>query len=110
MTLTLVERECTEQLARFFPNLAAVQIPVKVHPVRAAFKNLQETTTIEFATPEQVIFSSALPLEFHDRVHISREGLGPAVEASVIALQYHDGRKAVAVQFVAGPCEWMVEP
>jgi hypothetical protein len=48
-----------------------------------------------------------LPLEFADRVRISGNGGGRSAEATVIALQYHEGRKAVAVRFVDGRCEWM---
>jgi hypothetical protein len=32
------------------------------------------------------------------------------VEAAVIALQYHEGRKAVAVRFLNGACDWMRQP
>jgi hypothetical protein len=56
---------------------------------------------------ENAIFLSPLPLEFADRVRISGNGGGHSAEATVIALQYHEGRKAVAVRFVDGRCEWM---
>jgi hypothetical protein len=25
-------------------------------------------------------------------------------------VQYHDGRKAVAVKFTQGPCDWVTQP
>jgi hypothetical protein len=53
---------------------------------------------------------STLPLEFDERVQLVRDAKGRAVEAAVIALQYHEGRKAVAVQFLEGPCDWMMQP
>jgi hypothetical protein len=28
----------------------------------------------------------------------------------VIALQYHEGLKAVAVRFTEGSCDWMMQP
>ena len=109
MTLTLEERACAEQLARFFPNLPEVRVPVRVSPLRPGSVVLQESTVVEFASGEVAIFVSNLPLEFDDRVRVVREGAPPA-EAAVIALQYHDSSKAVAVRFLAGPCEWVMQP
>jgi hypothetical protein len=110
MTLTADERECTEQLARFFPKLPAVRISVKVTPRRPGQNRMQEATMVEFGTPEFAIFLSNLALEFDDRVRLVRDGGGHPAEATVIALQYHEGRKAVAVRFLEGPCEWMMKP
>jgi len=62
---------------------------------------------VEFGTGDYAIFLSKLALEFDERVRIVREG-GSAAEATVIALQYHQGRKAVAVRFHDRPCEWML--
>jgi hypothetical protein len=28
----------------------------------------------------------------------------------VVAVQYHEGRKAVAVRFLQGHCDWVMEP
>jgi hypothetical protein len=110
MTLTVEERECTEQLARFFPSLPAVRVPVRVMPRRPGQMKAQEATVVEYGTREYAIFLSRLALEFDDRVRLVREGGGRPAEAAVIALQYHDGRKAVAVRFLDGPCEWMMHP
>jgi hypothetical protein len=110
MTSIAEERECTEQLARFFPKLPAVRIPVQVVPKRLGQASRKESTLVEFGTPEFAIFLSQLALEFDDRVRLVRDGGGPSVEAAVIALQYHEGRKAVAVRFLDGPCEWMMHP
>ena len=107
MTLIADERECTEQLARFFPQLPAVQIPVRVTPLRLGQPRAQEATVVEFASEAYAIFLSKLALEFDDRVRLVRDGGGRPAEAAVIALQYHDGRKAVAVRFLNSPCEWM---
>jgi hypothetical protein len=65
---------------------------------------------VEYGTHEYAIFLSNLALEFDDRVRLVRDGGGRPAEAAVIALQYHDGRKAVAVRFLDGPCEWMMHP
>jgi hypothetical protein len=80
-----------------------------VSPVRPAPAKLQEATVVEFGSEEFAIFLSTLPLEFDDRVQIVRDGGRPA-EAAVIALQYHAGRKAVAVRFLEGRCDWMTQP
>lgn len=108
MTITAEERECTEQLARFFPKLTAVRIPVQVTPQRSGQARVKEATVLEYGTQEYAIFLSRLALEFDDRVRLVRDGGGRSVEAAVIALQYHEGRKAVAVRFLDGPCEWMM--
>jgi hypothetical protein len=111
MALITEERGCTEQLARFFPNLPVVRIPVRIAPVRAGSSpgRVHETAVVEYGSEEYAIFLSTLPLEFADRVRISGDGGGHSAEAAVIALQYHEGRKAVAVRFVEGRCEWMRE-
>ena len=110
MTLTAEARECTEQLARFFPKLPVVRIPVQVTPKRPGQLKAQEVTVVEFGTREYAIFVSKLALEFDDRVQLVRDGGGRPAEAAVIALQYHEGSKAVAVRFLNGPCEWMTQP
>ncbi|HWY06575.1 MAG TPA: hypothetical protein VNY24_06915 [Candidatus Acidoferrales bacterium] len=111
MALTTDERGCAEQLARFFPMLPGVRIPVRVAPLRGGSSpaRVHETAMVEYGSEEYAIFLSTLPLEFADRVRISGNGGGRSAEATVIALQYHEGRKAVAVRFVEGRCEWMRE-
>jgi hypothetical protein len=66
--------------------------------------------TVEYAAPDYAIFASTLPLEFDDRVRLEREGNSRKAEATVIAMQYHAVRKAVAVKFTQGPCEWVTLP
>lgn len=109
MALITDERGCAEQLARFFPGLPGVRLPVRVAPIRAGSSpaRVQESAVVEYGSEEYAIFLSTLPLEFADRVRISDNGGGHSTEATVIALQYHEGRKAVAVRFAEGRCEWM---
>lgn len=107
MISTTEEQICTEQLARFFPQLAAVRIPVRVTPRRSGQARAQDLTVIEYASEEFAIFLCRLALEFDDRVELVREGGGRPAEAAVIALQYQAGSKAVAVRFLDGRCEWM---
>jgi len=107
MALLANERGCAEQLARFFPTLPAVRIPVRVQSLRPGQSKPQESTVVEFGASEYAIFLSTLPMEFDERVRVTRDGHGRGAEAAVIALQYHEGRKAVAVRFLQGPCDWM---
>ena len=108
-TLTANVNGCAEQLARFFPNAAAVRIPVQVTALRAGNSRPKEATVVEFGGAEHAIFLSTLPLEFDDRVRIERDQRGCTADATVVAVQYHEGRKAVAVQFLHGPCEWVTQ-
>jgi hypothetical protein len=107
LTLTATELDCAEQLARFFPQARRVRIPVQV-AVRRGGGGLREATVVEFGSPEHAIFLSTLPLEFDDRVCIEAAGEGRPAEATVVGLQYHEGRKAVAARFSRGPCDWVV--
>jgi len=101
---------CVEQLARFFPQALPVRLRALVSAVRSGNSRLHESVTLEFAAPDCAIFASTLPLEFDDRVRLEREGKSRKAEATVIAVQYHAGRKAVAVKFTPGPCEWVMLP
>jgi len=69
---------------------------------------LREATVIEFGASEHAIFLSTLPLEFDDRVRLVETREGRQAEAIVVAVQYHDGRKAVAVKFLQGAYNWMI--
>jgi hypothetical protein len=110
MALIADETGCAEQLAKFFPALSVVRIPVRVASLRSGQSKLQESTVLEFGAGEIAIFLSNLPIEFDDRVRLSRGDMKQSVEAAVIALQYHEGRKAVAVRFLNGACDWMRQP
>lgn len=63
---------------------------------------------MEFSGAEHAIFLSQLPLEFGDRVKLEVAGEGRPAEATVVAVQYHEGRKAVAVRFLQGFRDWVV--
>lgn len=100
------ESGCAEQLARFFPTVSAVRLPVQVVVLRTGAK-LREATVLEFAGREHAIFLSTLPLEFDDCVRLQSNKPGDSVDATVVAAQYHEGRKAVAVKFTYGRCDWV---
>ncbi len=99
---------CAEQLARFFPQARPVRTPVQVTASRGGRTCLREAAIVEFGGPEHAIFLSTLPLEFDDRVQIEATGEGRPTNATVVGVQYHEGRKAVAVRFLQGSCDWVV--
>ncbi len=71
---------------------------------------MREATVLEFGGAEHAIFLSTLPLEFDDRVRLEAVEQGRPAEATVVAVQYHEGRKAVAVRFLQGHCNWVTQP
>jgi len=109
-TFTAIEQDCAEQLARFFRQSRPVRLPVQVTLLRGGASRLREATVIEFGGAEHAIFLSTLPLEFDDHVHLEAAQEGRPTEATVVAVQYHEGRKAVAVRFLQGHCDWVTEP
>ena len=108
VTLTESALSCAAQLARFFPRAVPVHIPVQVTALRPGAAQLREHTIVEYSATEHAIFRCSLPLEFDDRISVEENGSGTAVEAAVIAVQFHEGAKAVAVHFLKGSCDWMV--
>ena len=103
------EQSCAEQLARFFPQASAVRVPVQVTSSRGGVTNLREATVVEYSSAHHAIFISTLPLEFGDRIRLEARPQGYQTEATVDGLQYHEGRKAVAVRFLQGGCDWMTK-
>ena len=110
VALTAAEVNCAEQLSKFFPQAKPVRLAVQVTPLRPGNSRMRESTVVEFGGSLYAIFLSTLPLEFDDRVRLQGDTPGRVVEATVIAVQYHEGRKAVAVRFSHGPCDWITQP
>jgi hypothetical protein len=101
---------CAEQLARFFPEAKTVRIRAMLRPLRSGADQVREPVVVEFASAKRGIFSSKLPLEFDDRVRISDEEGTAECDATVVAVQYHDGEKAVAVQSADKQIFWVKRP
>ena len=97
-------------LAALFPQATAVRIPVRVTALRGQAARLQENTVIEFGTAREVLFASSLPLEFEDHVQIETSDRSLQAEAAVVAVQFHDGRKAIAARFLAEVSNWIIKP
>lgn len=106
----LTEQTCVEKLAQLFSNASAIRIPVRVTTAGAGKRRLQEQTVIEFGTAHEVLFSSSLPLEFEDRVRLVNSDGSLDARATVVAVRYHGGGKAVAARFVGEVGNWIIKP
>jgi hypothetical protein len=106
----LSEQSCVEKLAQLFPGFSPARIPVSVTTTVTGRRPLQEHTVIEFGTAHEVLFASTLPLEFEDLVHLVNADGSLDARATVVAVRYHSGRKAVAVRFVGEVGNWIIKP
>lgn len=93
-----------------FPEATPVRLRVRVKALRSTAQPLEETTWIEFGTARELLFASSLPLEFEDRVSIENADGSFRAEAAVVAVQFHNGRKAVAARFLGEISNWIIQP
>jgi len=108
---TATEPSCVEKLAQLFPGVSPVRIPVRVSTaVMNGPRRLEEQTVIEFGTAQEVLFSSTLPLEFEDQVRVENSDGSLDTRATVVAVRYHNGGKAVAVRFLGEVGNWIIKP
>ncbi len=85
-----------------------MRVPVRVTRMDLHGATLEENTMIEFGTAAEILFSAVTPLEFGDSIHVENpEGLLDA-EARVVAVQYHEGRTAVAARFKDTVRNWVI--
>jgi hypothetical protein len=96
------------ELAKFFPAATPVRLPVRL--TRCGSEAIAENTIIEFGTSREVLFACSQPLEFADRVRLENSDGSLNVEATVVAVQYHPGRTAVAARFTREVSNWIVKP
>src|SRR5262249_37025867 len=108
-TLTEKERGGPDQLARFFPDVRPLGLRALLTLSRNGSLSVREAVVVEFAGSERAVFTSSLALEFAERVELENER-GQGIEGKVVAVQYHDGKTAVAVQILDGPFSWMNRP
>jgi hypothetical protein len=102
-------QSCVEKLSQLFPSASPMRIPVRVVTLATARRPLQEQTVIEFGTAQEVLFASTLPLEFEDGVRVLNSDGSLDARATVVAVRYHDGRKAVAARFVGEVGNWIIK-
>lgn len=101
---------CVEKLAQLFPKALPVRIAVRLSTISKGRQRLQEQTVIEFGTSHEIIFGSSLPLEFEDRIRLVNPEHSLDIRATVVAVRYHGGRKAVAARFLGDVENWIVKP
>jgi hypothetical protein len=106
----LEDQTCVEKLAQLFPSASPVRIPVRVSTEGAGRRRLHEQTVIEFGTAHEVLFASTLPLEFEDSVCLTNSDGSLDARATVVAVRYHGGRKAVATRFIGEVGNWIIKP
>jgi hypothetical protein len=99
-----------EKLAYLFPHASPVRIAVRVSTVATEPRRLEEQTVVEFGTAREVLFSSALPLEFEDRVRLVNSDGSLDTQAVIVAVRYNGGEKAVAARFVGDVGNWIIKP
>lgn len=98
------------RLAKFFPEAVPVRLSVRLKRMSGQATSLEENTVIEFGTSREVLFSTRLPLEFADNLHVENADGSLNVEVSVVALQYQNGSTAVAARFTKAVPHWIVKP
>ena len=104
------EETCVVKLAHLFPSASPVRIPVRVITLGNGRRRLQEQTIIEFGTAHEILFASTLPLEFEDCVRVLNSDGSLDARATIVAVRYHDGRKAVAARFFGQVTNWIIKP
>ena len=70
---------------------------------------MKEQTLIEYGTADEVLFASSLPLEFDDSLQLENADGTLRAQASIVALQYHNGHIAIAARFTAKPANWIIQ-
>ena len=98
------------RLAKFFPEATPVRIPIKLTKASGGNEVLTESTVIEYGTPREVLFAARIPLEFADKLRMQNSDGSLDTEASVVAVQYHNGKTAVAARFTQEVANWIVKP
>lgn len=101
---------CIAKLAQLFPSASRIRIPVRVTALAPRGRQLEESTTIEFGTAREFLFASMLPLEFEDRLRVANTDGSLDAQATVIAVRYHEGRKAIAARFAGEVGNWIIKP
>jgi hypothetical protein len=103
-----VRESCVSKLANFFPDATPSRIAVRVERIGPA-EPFSENTVIEYGTNREALFACTHPLEFADRVHLRNSDGSLDVEASVVAVQYHNDQTAVAARFSCDVANWIVK-
>lgn len=96
------------RLASLFAAASPIRLPVQLKR-NTGLQPAQENTVIEFGTAREIFFASALPLEFGEKLRVQNSDRSLDVDVQVVAVQYHDGRLAVAARFIGDVSHWIVK-
>jgi hypothetical protein len=98
--------ECVAELARFFPGIVPVRIPVLIFKGSSA-RAAAEQTTIEFGTAEECLFVCGLSLDFEDLVQIRTTDGTLDCTAKIVAMRLQDDKMAFAARFLNDVTNWI---
>ena len=101
---------CAAQLARFFPETQPVQVRAVLTTAKNGANKVHESVLVEFASGDNALFTSTLPLEFGEHLTLKHLQEKNFTEAIVVAVQHQQECRAIAVRFSAGPCSWVKRP
>jgi hypothetical protein len=101
--------ECVEELARFFPGVMQVHIPVRVCKGRSGKAASAEQTMIEFSTAEEILFVSGLPLDFEDIVRVTNADGSLDITAKIVAMHLYHDKMAIAAKFLEDVPNWIIK-
>lgn len=104
----IASRSAVERLAELFPGAVDTRLPVEVMSLRTGGAGLRESTIIEYGTANEALFHSSLPLEFGDLVRLANSDSSFTTRATVVAVHFECGNKAVAVRFAEGVRNWII--
>lgn len=99
--------ECVAELARFFPGIVPLRIPVLIFKGDSA-RAAAEQTMIEFGTAEECLFVCGLPLEFEDLVQVRAADGTLDSTAKIVAMRLQDDKMAFAARFTEDVTNWIV--
>jgi hypothetical protein len=97
-----------EGLAELFPEAVSIRLPVEVSLSRAGGAGKTEATILEFGTANEALFASTIPFEFGDSLRLTNSDGSLDAAATVIAVHFEHGRRAVAVRFSEKVRNWII--
>jgi hypothetical protein len=97
--------ECVAELARFFPGIVPVRIPVLI--LQGDSATAAEQTMIEFGTAEECLFVCGLSLDFEDLVHVRTADGTLDSAAKIVAMRFQDDKMAFAARFLNDVTNWI---
>jgi hypothetical protein len=107
-TATQARESVVPRLAKFFPAASPIRLPVQLKR-ETGLQPGEESTVIEFGTAREIFFASALPLDFAEKLRVQNSDRSLDVEVQVVAVQYHEGKLAVAARFLSDVSNWILK-